>query len=58
MDPLLILIQLEELIQLRKKIMLRDSIIQFFFIQFLIDLWIQIVRMYIFPQICHGEVKD
>lgn len=38
MDPLFILIQLEMLIQLKKEIMLRDFIIQFF--QFLIDPWI------------------
>ena len=50
MDSLLILIQLEVFIQL-KKIMLRDSIIQTF--RFIIDLWIQITRMYIIPQIIY-----
>ena len=52
MDSLLILIQLEVLIQL-KKIMFRNFIIQYPIFQFIIDSWTQITRMYILPRIFH-----
>ena len=54
MDPLLILIQLEVLIQ-QKNYASRLHNPTF---QFLIDPWIEITRMYIPPQIGHGEGKD
>jgi hypothetical protein len=52
MDPLLILIQLEGLIQLKKKnYASRFRNPMNFVVQFLIDFWIQITRMYILPPI-------
>lgn len=57
MDPLLILIQLERLIQFQIP---KNYVSQFPnpIFQFLIDPWIQITRMDILPRIFDLEVKD